>query len=261
MTKDDATQAVAAPPVGWLQQRIRLPDGALKPEIKPIVVLLVTPVLISLLWYYGRMPFYRKVIAPTFFPDLSPETTGLVAYYYLAVVSIITRLLIPMGIIVFVFRERLRDFGFRVRGTAGLARVYLGLLAFMLPILFYVSSLPGYQAKYPMYAHAGASWKALLLYELSYFFVFLSGEAFWRGFMVHALAPRFGLYGLAIMSIPYAMIHFGKPFTESMGAIITGVVLGYLSLKHRSFWLGVALHATIGVSMDVFCLWRKGLLF
>jgi len=79
--------------------------------------------------------------------------------------------------------------------------------------------------------------------------------------MVFGLAPKFGLYAVFIMAIPYSMVHFGKPFPEALGAILTGVVLGFLALKHRSFWLGIALHSTIGFTMDVLCLWRKGQLW
>ena len=57
------------------------------------------------------------------------------------------------------------------------------------------------------------------------------------------------------------MIHHGKPMPEAMGALITACVLGYLALKHRSFWLGVALHFTVAITMDLLALWRKGLLW
>jgi len=235
-----------------------LPEGAPKLELKPVVLLLVTPVILTLLWYYGRLPFWRKSVAPMIFEPGTPDATiDFWGYYWLAGSSVVTRLLVPMAIILFVFKERLKDYGFRIKGTHKLGYMYLGLLCFMLPLLWYASSLPSFQNKYPLYDYVH-SVEILLVYEISYILVFLSGEAFWRGFMVNALAPRFGLYSLLIMAIPYAMIHFGKPVLESFGAIIAGVVLGYLALKHRSFWLGVALHSTIGLTMDLMCLWRKG---
>lgn len=244
-----------------LEQGVPSPPGAPSLDSQTIVVLVASIVLLVLLWYYGRLPFFREVIAPRFLAGAERSVSELWGYYYLAASSIVTRMLLPLAIIVFVFRKRPRDFGYRLSGTRGLLFVYLGLLAFMLPVLIYASSLKSFQTRYPLYDWAHESLALFLVYELSYVLVFLSGESFWRGFMVFGMAPKFGLYSVFIMAIPYSMIHFGKPFPEAMGAILTGVVLGVLALKHRSFWLGIALHSTIGFTMDVLCLWRKGQLW
>jgi len=60
------------------------------------------------------------------------------------------------------------------------------------------------------------------------------------------------------MSIPYCMIHFGKPFPETMAAIIAGIVLGTLSLKSRTIWMGVMIHYSVALTMDISALWQKG---
>lgn len=64
---------------------------------------------------------------------------------------------------------------------------------------------------------------------------------------------------LAVM--PYCMIHFGKPMPETLGAIFAGIALGTLSLFTRSIWLGVAIHVSVAVSMDLISLWLAGRLF
>ena len=58
------------------------------------------------------------------------------------------------------------------------------------------------------------------------------------------------------MTVPYCMIHFGKPMPETFGAIGAGVVLGFMSLKTRSIWLGAMLHVAVAWSMDAAALWR-----
>jgi len=63
------------------------------------------------------------------------------------------------------------------------------------------------------------------------------------------------------MTIPYCMIHFGKPLPETLAAIIAGVVLGVLSLKINIIWLGVAIHFSVAITMDFCFLWQNGLLF
>jgi hypothetical protein len=43
-----------------------------------------------------------------------------------------------------------------------------------------------------------------------------------------------------------------------MGAIVAGCVLGFLALRHRSIWWGVALHYAIALSMDLLSIFNNG---
>lgn len=59
------------------------------------------------------------------------------------------------------------------------------------------------------------------------------------------------------MVIPYCIIHFGKPMTESIVAII---VLGFLSLKSKSILPGILIHYSVAIIMDFEALYQKGYL-
>jgi membrane protease YdiL (CAAX protease family) len=98
------------------------------------------------------------------------------------------------------------------------------------------------------------------MWEALYLLQFISLEFFFRGFMVHGMKHRFGIYSVLVMTIPYCMIHFGKPLPETIAAIVAGIVLGTLSLKSRSILLGVCIHYSVGLMMDLAALWQKGLL-
>ena len=63
---------------------------------------------------------------------------------------------------------------------------------------------------------------------------------------------------LVIMTIPYCMIHFGKPMPETLAAIVAGLVLGYLALKSKSWLYGALLHWAIGITMDLLSIFHKG---
>jgi membrane protease YdiL (CAAX protease family) len=78
--------------------------------------------------------------------------------------------------------------------------------------------------------------------------------------MVHGLKKRFGFYSIIIMTIPYCMIHFGKPMPETIAAIFAGLILGTFSMKSNSIWLGIAIHYSVAITMDLSALWQKGLL-
>jgi membrane protease YdiL (CAAX protease family) len=76
--------------------------------------------------------------------------------------------------------------------------------------------------------------------------------------MVHGLKEKFGFYSIFVMMVPYCMIHFQKPMPETIGAILAGIILGALSLKSRSIWLGVAIHYSVAITMDIAALYQKG---
>jgi membrane protease YdiL (CAAX protease family) len=52
------------------------------------------------------------------------------------------------------------------------------------------------------------------------------------------------------------MIHYHKPVLETFGAIAAGVILGYMSLRTRSIWLGAALHIAVAWTMDAAAIWH-----
>jgi membrane protease YdiL (CAAX protease family) len=96
------------------------------------------------------------------------------------------------------------------------------------------------------------------LWQCLYLSQFFALEFFFRGFIIHGIKKRFGFYSIFVMMIPYVMIHFQKPMPETFGAVLAGVVLGTLSLKSRSIWLGVAIHYAVAITMDLTALWQKG---
>ena len=132
----------------------------------------------------------------------------------------------------------------------------------MLPLVYLVSTQDSFLIKYPFYRPATANdiYPNLIIWELFYFIQFVSLEFFFRGFIVHGLKDEIGDYSVLFMVIPYCMIHFQKPFLETIGAIFAGLILGYLSLRKKSIFTGVALHFSVAIAMDVFALYHLGFL-
>ena len=83
---------------------------------------------------------------------------------------------------------------------------------------------------------------------------FFALEVFFRGFMLVPLRRTMGSGAIFAMCVPYVMIHYGKPYLESSGAFLAGVVLGSLSMRTRSIYLGFLLHCTVAVLMDALAL-------
>ena len=155
-------------------------------------------------------------------------------------------------------KQSMADMHLSFAGTWTHRKLYLLLALVMLPPVFIISFEPEYQDIYPFYDHAGRSLLDLFLWECMYLSQFFALEFFFRGFMVSQLRKWAGHGAVFIMVIPYCMIHFPKTASESLGAIIAGVVLGSLALRGRSIWGGVFLHCGVALTMDLLCLYHAG---
>lgn len=165
---------------------------------------------------------------------------------------------IPVLVIRFALRERLTGYGFGIGRTLGYAKYYVALATPIVCFAFLASFRADFAGHYPFYGQAARSGFDLLAWELLYVTQFVALEFFFRGFMLHALKPAFGAGAVFIMCVPYLMIHFPKPWLEAFGAFPFGLALGVLALRSRSIWGGVAVHATVAVSMDLFALAQGG---
>jgi membrane protease YdiL (CAAX protease family) len=177
-----------------------------------------------------------------------------------AVVMIVTYTVPAILTIKLVFHERIRDYGVRIKGIGTHGRTYLALYAIAAPLIIAFSFTAAFQEKYPFYHPAAGSslWPYLYAWWVLYWLQFCALEFFFRGFMVHGLAPRLGWAAIFAMVVPYNMLHYGKPMPEALAAIVGGIVLGSLSLKTKSIWWGAALHISIAFTMDFFALYHLG---
>ena len=170
----------------------------------------------------------------------------------------VTLLLLPILVVKFGIKDKIRDYGFRLtHGKLGWGFA-LGSWLLMLPLIALVLQFfPAFQQKYPLSNVAGTNWKVFIAYEISYGVYLFCWEFFFRGFMLFGLEKRFGNYSILIQTIPFVVKHASKPFAEAMGSVVAGLVLGVLALETRSFIYGAAVHWFVAMSMDVLALaWK-----
>jgi len=153
---------------------------------------------------------------------------------------------------------RLGDCNLGWRGFAEHWRIYAGLYALVLPVIWIVSLSPDFYTFYPMYSDAGRSWFDLLSWEGMYLAQFIALEFFFRGFLVGGLSKYIGALAVPVSVMPYMMIHFSKLWPEATASIVAGLVLGYLAWKTKSIWGGVCVHCAVAMTMDLLALAHKG---
>ena len=193
----------------------------------------------------------------------SPNNNLPALVWWVAVVMIFY-FVVPALCIRFLYRETLADYGLNFRVEPGFPKLFATATAIMLPLVYLMSLTESFTAKYPflkIYDGEPYIGTTLLIWELIYFVQFFGLEFFFRGFLVHSLKPALGIYSIFVMTVPYCMIHFGKPPAETLAAIGAGVFLGWLSYRNGNIWMGLLLHCTVAFSMDIMALYNKGLLF
>ncbi|MDP2547853.1 MULTISPECIES: CPBP family intramembrane glutamic endopeptidase [unclassified Oceanobacter] len=176
---------------------------------------------------------------------------SLYGYCWWGGIHLVGFIVIPMLTIKWLFKQRLGQYGWQ---WGEVHKHWPGYLFLALPIMgFAVIASFGddFSRHYPFYQQAHRSGLDLLSWELIYITQFVAVEFFFRGYLVNGLRRQFGSLSVAVMCLPYLMLHFPKLWPESLGAILFGFFLGILALMSRSIWGGVAVHVAIALTMDL----------
>ncbi len=242
-------------------------EEARRPDRRTIAVLVTAAVCLTFVEYLGGADAAHRILD-------AARRMGTLAAYPLSSMSQLHELgywsvarlaawgLVPVLVIRFVLKERVRDHGLRLRGAFTSSGVYAVMLGVSLLGVLAAASSPSFQAKYPFYHLAPGEplWPGFLAWQGMYAVQFIAVEFFFRGFLIHGTKHRFGVYAVFVSVIPYCMIHFGKPLPEALAAVVAGVALGFMSLKTGAIWMGALLHVAVAWSMDWVALWQKGAL-
>jgi membrane protease YdiL (CAAX protease family) len=237
-----------------------------EPDYRAPACLVIVAIVLTLQEYYGGRQLYDAVWRP-WLNDL--EASGwtwlqtqkfdeLYSYAWWSSARVIGYILVPLPLWKLLFRnDSLLDMGLRVRGFFAHVWIYGLCLAVVIPVMLIVASQPDFGTYYPFYKLSSRSWADYLAWELMYGAQFFALELFFRGWMLGALRRSMGSAAIFAMAVPYCMIHYGKPYLETNGAIVAGVVLGSLALKTRSIYAGFLVHITVAYAMDFLALWRR----
>ena len=219
------------------------------------VALLSAPVLL-LVWRYRGMAWHFDGL---FGLGAGGATHDLWSFVYQFGAFFLLAFAVPFGL--------LRLVPPRTPGCLGLGRpvgtrsVWLTILL-AIPIVVLIawlgSRMPDVRGEYPMLRSLWDRSEWLLPYEAAYVLLYyVAWEAYFRGYLLFTLeGPLGGFTAVLVQTIASALVHIGKPESEALGSIPFGIVMGLIALRTRSIWPTFVLHATLGVSTDLFVLQR-----
>ncbi len=239
---------------------------------RPLVLFVITAVVLTLQQYYDH-DFYLFYVEPYLreierSPDRWPLGLGhhvsvthyrqLYALYWWGSLRVLGYTVIPFTLWkIFFPKDSLLDMGLRTRGLLSHAWIYILCLAVVVPAVFIVSKQPDFGNYYPFYKQCSRSWWDLGAWEVMYVAQFFGLEVFFRGFWLSGLRKSLGSGAIFAMCVPYCMIHYGKPYFETCGAVVAGIALGSVAMRTKSIYSGFFVHVTVALLMDSLALYHK----
>jgi len=160
--------------------------------------------------------------------------------------QLIYYVLIPLAAGWMFFRDKPGDYGIRIGNRKWALILIPACLAGMALILYGASKMPEFRSYYHRYA---MDWPQLLLDTALYMFAW---EFLFRGYMLFGLEKSIGKNAIFVQAIPFVLLHFGKPFLETLACIPGGFGFGYVAYKTRSFLPCFVIHFGMYIMMALF---------
>lgn len=197
--------------------------------------------LVNLLVALACLILFLKIPADNFFQETCKGLAFLVV--------------VPLFYIKVILKKKLQEFGF---GCPNKKSDFLwagGVLLAYLVIFFLLFRFTDFKGNYHIARVIQNSFGAFLFFELITFnFLFLSQEIFFKGFVLHSFSQKFKLWSILITALLYCFVLFiEKSFIWQMAPLIIFSFIGsWLVYKNRSIWLAYAIGLLSVILLDSF---------
>ena len=142
--------------------------------------------------------------------------------------------IIPMFIILVVFRENPKDYGFTFGDWKAGIVITLGAIVLIAPVLWLMGRGDASMQNYYKPMVAGLPW--------STFLDLLGWEFIFRGWLLFGYTRKFGTEGIWLQAVPFALAHMGKPELETLSTIFGGFAFGWVAWRTKSFVYPLLIH-------------------
>lgn len=235
------------------REQIRQAVAKLKDlDAQSVFVLTAAAVLLILHEGIGGQACFRMLFEGV----IDPDKMLFWGWGWWSLMQFVLGLVVPLACMVLFFKRGFVEMGLGLGDwrVAGLAlAVYLPAVAVG---TWFVSDMPAMLAYYPRFKLAALDWNLFWATQGFALLYFIGWEYFFRGFILFGLLPRFGLLAVFIQTVPFAAMHFTKPLVEGLTSVIGGIVLGFVVVRVRSFWVAVPLHMAQYFLLILWCVLR-----
>lgn len=162
-----------------------------------------------------------------------------------ALIRFLLFLVVPVAIILLVFRDEPRRYGLRLGDwRLGLGLLLAGLVV-MTPIILGLSTLESFRLYY------GTTTEPLGTAILDNLVELVSAEFILRGFLMFALWRRVGPLALVLALVPFVLTHLGKPDIELWSTFLGGSIFAWLDWRTGSILWSALGHVFVLTLMSI----------
>ncbi len=164
---------------------------------------------------------------------------------------VLGHLVLPMALMPFLGKNPLRYFGLgNWRDVLPWTAAFLVVVIASNVALSFLPSFRAYYGTYPKTHPAEFAANVLA--------VIAAGEFFFHGFLLFPLHDRVGWYAAPAATIPYVVVHVGKPLPELFESIVFGLALCWIAVRARSVLYGILIHYTLALTAPAINGWIHG---
>lgn len=210
----------------------------------------------SILFLY--LPFAFALMLTIFnYKHFLKKTDDFRAFFLYFSFFFLTFLLIPVLIISLIEKDPL-TFLNNVGFSLGKIKIGIPIAVIGFPISILVAFIgskdPKMKQQYPFSKVACQRLSRFIIFEVTYLFLYyFPYEFIFRGFIFFSLLASFDLViALSLQTIVSTLYHIGHPNSEIIGALFAGFIFGIIAYVTDSFLYAVIIHASIGISNDIF---------
>ncbi len=219
---------------------------------KTLILWVSCIVLMVLLIYPGDESSFVKIFPD--FTSLSKYDLDWYKYFFHHSSTFLLFFLIPVLIVLFVFKEKVSEYGFCLGDYKFGIKATLISFA-LLPLPLYINSFDkSFLAEYPLSMKSMESPQNFIFWSMGYLIYYTGWEFFFRGYLNFGFKNSLGPFtALWIQTLASTLIHIGKPSGETWSAIPGGLYLGLLAFRTRSIFWPLLFHFYLGMLNSYFC--------
>jgi uncharacterized protein len=142
--------------------------------------------------------------------------------------------IIPMLIILGIFREKPQNYGFTLGDWKAGIVITIGAILLISPLLWIIGRENASMQNYYKSMATDLPW--------STFLDLFGWEFIFRGWLLFGYTRKFGSDGIWLQAVPFALAHIGKPELETLSTIFGGFAFGWVAWRTKSFVYPLLIH-------------------